>query len=137
MSAFQLKVSGADIIAANLAAIVGNRQLVERAAVGVGVGVLSRAAKAASPGSTKRESGGFVEKTSSPTTGRAGLLMFPERGKKYTPGTKPHAIFLEAGTKYITPRRFVSLSLAAATSRAMRSMEMAARGKIARLINPA
>lgn len=97
-----------------------------------GLGVIERACRNAAPGSIKQEVGKYVRVSGDRVWGRAGLIKFPRPGDGQN---GPHGVYVDLGTKFITPRRFTENAISGATSTAIQAMKHAAARKIDKILN--
>jgi HK97 gp10 family phage protein len=130
MTVYSINTTGADDLLAKLDAIKNADAKLSRAAVGAAVRAFANAAKAAAPGSVKKEIRLTIRVKSGKITGRAGLMKIPKRGQRHG----PHGVFLERGTKYITARRFINNALQAATPVAAVAARVAVERKLSSLV---
>ena len=126
-----LQLSGDADLLAKIEAIEKSSHVLAKSALYAGLGTLASAAKNASPGSIKQETGFRVYKTADPPKGYAGLIRFPRRGDGQN---GPHGVYLELGTKFITARRFIATALRGAIPRALEAMRQAAERRVQRII---
>lgn len=108
---------------AKFAAVIAQAEQVQKSATRAAAMVLASAARRAVPGTIKQEIGKYMLGTKA----RAGLLRFPQRGVR---GRQPHGVFLDYGTKFIQPRRWVANALSAAQPQAEAAAQRAASRKI-------
>lgn len=125
-----MEVTGGDEIMKRLGSLEKQSKAVSVAAVSAGLGVLSNAAKQASPGTIRREVGRYIRSNGDVVWGRAGLMQFPRQGDGQH---GPHGVYLDQGTKYISARQFIGNALRGASGRAKAAMKRAAERKIAKL----
>lgn len=103
------------------------------ASVRAGVNVLVEAAVEAVPGQIKLEIGGYIRIRGTTVIGRAGLMVFPSKDGGLVRGLRPHGIYLEAGTRYIVARHWISSAMRTARPRAAAAMESAGQRKLKQL----
>jgi hypothetical protein len=127
-----VKMTGAEKVDATLVAIEKASKAIAISAVAAGLSVLARAAKSASPGSIKNETGKYLKVAGDKVLGRAGLIRFPRPGDGQN---GPHGVYVDQGTKYITPRRFIASALTAAKPAAVAAMELAAKRRLDRIVS--
>lgn len=121
-----IETTGVDAVRARMLRLQESAGSISRSIVRTGCAVLASACRNAAPGTIKQEIGFHVETSGKASTGRAGLMRFPRRGQ--TNG--PHGIYIDQGTKYITPRRFLAAALGSSRGRALAAMRRTANLRI-------
>ncbi len=123
-------VTGVGATSAMLSRIESQQLSIAKAAVSAGLNVMARAVRDASPGTIKQETGRYMRVSGGKVTGRAGLMRFPRKGDGQD---GPHGVYVDQGTKYITPRRFAAAALRASESRAKAAAVAAVKRRIEKL----
>lgn len=117
-------ITGTDDLLSRIEALKSKETEIERAAVVAGCRVMLAACRSAAPGSIKNEVGMRVNVTDKAVTGKVGLVKFPRKNNTY------HGIYLERGTKYIQPRRFIQNALRTSQPAAKQAIRDAVNRKL-------
>lgn len=125
-----MTVDGSDELISNIERIQKSGKSIAMSTVNAGLTVYANAAKNASPGTIKQETGKYLRVNGEKVSGRAGLIRFPRRGDGQD---GPHGVYLELGTKFISPRGFIRSALQSAMPSARAAMRRAAEQRIAKL----
>lgn len=125
-----IEVGGVDATLRKLTEISDGERSIAVASVSAGLRVFAQASRDASPGTIKDETGSYLKIAGKKVWGRAGLVKFPRRGDGQD---GPHGVYLELGTKFISPRGFIRSALQSAMPSARAAMRRAAEQRIAKL----
>lgn len=129
---FGMEVTGAEEVEAMFAELSSPRVAasVSKSAVNAGVKVMRNAGVRASPGRVKLEWGQRITVNGTRAVGEVGLGVGGYRGSV----KRPHGIYLDQGTQYISARHFVATAFAGARQRAEAAMKRVARSRINRIV---
>ena len=119
-------VTGADAFLKRLSDLQSDGKAIARAGISAACQEMAKACESNSPGSIKDEVGYSVKNKGDEVVGRVGLVKFPRRGQK----NGPHGVYLERGTKFITPRKFIEQALRSSRPRALAAMRRVIKGRV-------